>query len=196
MNKQKLIIFESVKWAWKSSTLDRLFSSLNNTLVCWENITLEPIRNSTDKLAEINYYKKLLGEIKISRKWIILLDRFHFTKWPIDNFDPNYFKEIEEILLQEFEPHLIFLYVNPKVLLERLQYTNLQRSSSGWKLNFDGSSIQQESQKDIIWQDVFIGNIMKSTLIPNNIVDTSSLHIWDFDKNSRLIAEEVIKIIS
>lgn len=196
MNKQKVVIFESVKWAWKSSTLNWLSLILENFLIFGEDITLQPIKHNNDKLIDINYYKKVIQKIKDSNNWIVLLDRFHFTKWPIDNFDSSYFREIEEILLQEFDPYLVFFYVNPDILLERLNYTNIQRSKNWWKLNYDWSSIQQEAQKDIEWQNIFIEKVMKSTLIPNSILDTSKLHIWDFGSNSRLIVEEVIKIIS
>ena len=107
-----------------------------------------------------------------------LLDRFHFTKWPRVNYKSDYFKEIEELLLGKFEVALVLLTVNENNLLQRLEHTQKHREVTGWKLNYDGLSLEDEAKKDIEGQRFFLQHKYQDTLIKGKtIIDTSDLHL-------------------
>lgn len=198
MAKPRLIIFESVKWAWKTSVISRLSKELwSNVLCLLEDETFEPLRHVTDKWTDIQYYKNLLLKLKNNSDWkIIFLDRFHFTKWPITNFNPKYFIEIEEILIEFFDVHLLLFYINPELIFERLNHTCEYRKWGWWKMNYDWVGIEEEAEKDIEWQQSFIDKVLPNTLIPYTIIDTTNLHKGDVENNVWKIVDSIIEIIN
>lgn len=195
MPKKKVLIFESLKWAWKTSTIQKLSQNLGDVLVLLEDETLEPIRDISDKQAIIDHYLKLLSEIETSEHQIAILDRFHFTKWPVEPFDADSYLEIETLLLEKFDPHLIFLRVDGEKVFERLKHTLAQRAIHWWKLNYDGASVAEEAERDRVWQALFIERIIRTTKIPTHIIDATWLHVWSFEDNICSLASELTRVI-
>lgn len=197
MKKPKAIIFESVKWAWKTSIIDRLSRELGSNALCLlEDETLEPIKHNKDRKIDIEYYKNLLLKLKDNSLWrIILFDRLHFTKWPVNDFDPKYFVEIEEMLVEFFDVHLVLLLINPETLIERLKHTCSNRKWKWWKMNYDWASIEEEAEKDIRWQQIFVEKALPNSLIPYTIIDTTDIHKENLEDNIWWIINDIQELI-
>lgn len=176
--KKKVIIFESIKGAGKTTLLTELNKRLKNSILYDEDITLKPVKHSQDKSSVLSHYERIIKEIENTDFEYYLLDRFHYTKWPIMHYDKNYFKEIEQLLLNKFQTTLVFLEIDEKAVLKRLQHTESQRKPAGWKLNYDGVSTDDEAKKDIEWQGFFLEHQFKDTSIQNKVkIDTTDLHL-------------------
>ena len=192
---KKIIIFESVKGAGKTVLSSELGKCLKNSVVLDENITLKPIKHSANKKIDEDEYLKIIEEIRASEFDFYLVDRFHYTKWPCLNYDKEYFNKIECSLFNGFEVYFVFLKIREKCLLKRLNETYEYRRSSGWKLNYDGVSIEEEAGKDIKWQKFFLENQFKDSKVENKLVlDTSDLNkdIGNLDE----YVQEILKFVS
>ncbi len=175
MIKKKVVIFESVKGAGKTILTTALADILKNVLVYGEEFTLAPIRHIQDKETLIAHYQNLIKKIHESNATHILLDRFHYTKWPSIPYEKDYFKSIEELLLEKFEPIFIFLKIEDVTMLSRLIHTQKHREVSGWSAG--NVSLAEEAEKDIVWQRFFLENQYTDTLIKDKaIISTNTLH--------------------
>ena len=175
---KKLVIFESIKGARKTTLINELVKVIPNSTTYYEELTLKPIKHIENKETVVDYYKSLINKIEEVETDCILLDRFHYTKWPVVWYEKDYFQEIEELLLNTFEVFFVFLTIDSEYILQRLTHTQNHRQSEGWKLNYDNASIDDEAQKDIEWQEFFLQHQYRDTLIKKKmIMDTSKLHL-------------------
>jgi hypothetical protein len=178
MKNKTVIIFEGVKGSGKTLLTTELKKHLNNSVVFSEDITLKPIKHSEDRDLIVAFYKKIIDEIENSNFTYFLLDRFHFTKWPRVDYQNDYFKEIEELLLSKFDVILILLTINEDSLLQRLKHTQNHRKETGWKLNYDGLSLEDEAKKDVEGQRFFLQHKYTDTLIQRKLViDSTNLQL-------------------
>ncbi|MEN9338488.1 MAG: hypothetical protein RI945_213 [Candidatus Parcubacteria bacterium] len=173
-----VVIFESVKGAGKTTLINELVKVIPNSRAFYEEVTLKPIKHIENKETIVDYYKNIINKIENVESDCILLDRFHYTKWSITTYEKDYFQEIERLLLDKFEVFFVFLAIDGEYILQRLTHTQNHRQPTGWKLNYDNSSIDDEAQKDIKWQEFFLKHQYKDTLINNKkTVDTNNLHL-------------------
>ncbi len=175
--RKKVFIFESIKGAGKTLLTNKLKEHFPDMEVYGEEITLLPVKHSKEKTIIISHYHEVISRIEKSDSEFFLLDRFHYSKWPIREYDKDYFKEIENSLVEKFAAELIFFKIHEDKILLRLKHTQEYRKDAGWKMNYDGLSLEDEAQRDIVWQKFFMEHQYKNTLIPKkHIMDTTDLH--------------------
>jgi thymidylate kinase len=193
--KKKVIIFEGLKGTGKTMITQALKESFKEAIVYGEEITLLPIKHCDDKNLFVDCYEKIINRIDDTGNQYFFIDRFYFTKWRNTNYESDYFVEIEKTLLSKFEVILIFLKIDQDVILQRLKHTQNQRKGTGWKLNYDGKSIEDEAKKDVERQKFFLDHLYKDTLIPKKMMlDTTDLpaHIDNLD----MYIEKITKFIA
>mgnify|MGYP001574651261 CR=1 FL=1 len=177
---KKILIFESVKGAGKTVLIDALSRRLKNCAIYSEEATLDPIRHISDHTEHVWHYKKIIQSIKDSPCEYFLLDRFHYTKWQKDEYDKEYFRDIEAELCEAGEAILIFLTINENAMLSRLEKTWHYRRASGWKYNADGAPLEAEADRDIAYQRFFLEHQYADTILKKYTLDVTAL---EYDKN-------------
>lgn len=147
--KKKIIILSGLKCTGKSTLADRLGSLLRakhyETEVLHEDITLLPIKFEKNYMKKIKYYLKLLSKIENSKKKIFIMDRFHLSSWSMESLKE--FCELEKIMLKN--DVFFFLLTTPEKHIEERLRKTLKLRGKSWHLNYDGSSVKEEAQKDI-----------------------------------------------
>lgn len=174
---QKLVIFEGIKGAGKSVLIDAIANQLPGALVLTEEDTLEPIRHAESFESVNRHYLSVLEQIGMEAVGTALVDRFHYTSWPVKEYDRHRFDELEGRLVSGFEAYLFALEIQPEKILERLRHTQAMRHVSGWKLNYDGAPIEEEADRDIRWQGFFREHHFKDTRVRHKFfLDTTDIH--------------------
>lgn len=175
---KKLIIFESIKGAGKSTLTQEISQTISQTSrVYYEADTYEPLRYEDNIKQKNAFYKSVIESMKKDSSEVLLLDRFHYTKWSTETYNPKLFYDLESTLLTEFECYFIFLYVNPKHMYQRLKRTVEERSLNqpNWHLDLANKTFEEEVEEDASWQKFIMHHHAKDTLLPTKVLDVTGL---------------------
>lgn len=195
IQKKKLIIFEGLKGTGKTVLINSFIKEYNHSCALFEEDTLRPIKHDTNISKIKDYYDRLVKRCQECDSEQILLDRFYFTKWSSLNYNKKLFYDLEKRLIEIFDASLILLVINDSDILERLKNTKKYREDSGWKLNYDGISIEEEAKKDISRQKFFIDNKYKDSLIKNKII-LNTTDVEDLIGNTKSYTNIIFKRIA
>ena len=177
--KKKVIIFEGLKGSGKTILINALKNNLKNSVVFGEEVTLKPIKHENNKKIITDYYKEIINKIDNIDSAYFLLDRFYYSKWQSVDYERESFIEVEKLLTTKFETSLVFLQINDDSILQRLRDTENRRKATGWKLNYDGLSVEDEAKKDSGRQRFFLEHRYIDTIIEKRII----INTTDLPKN-------------
>lgn len=176
--KKHLIIFEGIATAGKTTLSNKLAELLNtqtSAISITDERTLLPIFNNKDiNVAKNHLIQELTALTKLETKYIVL-ERTHLTQVFRTETSLQHFFEVETFMLENFDPRIILLTVQPDTLQIRIEHADAQRGNL-WSQKKLGT-IDERAEYYVNQQDVLCTALSESK-IPSLKVDTTDKK-WD-----------------
>ena len=170
MPKKRLIIFEGIAGSGKTTLEKLLADRLTDACIIAEAETLMPLIDNKDAAIAKTHLLKLLDDLTSKQEPVLIVDRFHFTHAFRTASPFALFLSMEKLLETSFDPLLILLSFNEKLISERLQET-IARRGNAWAKGKKGAL-----EERVIYyrnQQRRLAELFKESTLPKIHIDTS-----------------------
>lgn len=183
---KKIVIFEGVAAAGKTTTEKLLLSELSDVVLIKEDRTLMPLIDNRDAVTAKKYLQGVLVHIQDCKAKTVVVDRFHLTHAFRTNSSLKDFTAIEHSLNKYFETLVVLLTIKKGSIKSRVAESEKIRGTN-WSKGKQGSLAEKvtyyQNQQEQLRQ------LLAESTLATTEIDTT-------EKQWGMYAREIIRDIN